>query len=201
QHAVLGGDAESGLVLQHASPQYLLDEDAVVDERRAMLARLGVERDLVPALDHELPLALQPEVRDHGRDLQESLSVFPQPLHRSELDLELARPRHIRIGRVERTVCKCKTCIREKRGGGEAENCSVQVPPSRSWAKGAELGRNAVLGSRESANTPTTRDSKSSGLRLQSRNADMQVRGYLASKTGGAGLGLRVPRPFESRCS
>jgi hypothetical protein len=94
-----------------------------------VLARLRIERDLVPALDHEFTLALQSEVRDYRRDLQESLPVFAQPLHRSELDLELARLRHIRISRVEGAVGKREACVTEKRDGGQAENCCVQFEP------------------------------------------------------------------------
>jgi hypothetical protein len=80
---------------------------------------------------------------------------LPQPLHRPELKLELARFRDIGVGRIERTVRKSEPCAPEKCGGGQTDNCCVQFEPSLSKAIGAELGRNAVLGSRESANAPT----------------------------------------------
>src|SRR5438309_4960426 len=46
QHAIFRCDAQTGLALQHTLPQHLLDEDSVVDDGAARLARLAVEREL-----------------------------------------------------------------------------------------------------------------------------------------------------------
>src|SRR4051794_40610271 len=54
KHAIFRRDAYTGPVLQHAGTQHVLDRDGVVDQRRARLALLAVERDLVAAFEHEL---------------------------------------------------------------------------------------------------------------------------------------------------
>ena len=54
QQAVFGRYAGPAFVLQYSATQDLLDEGAVIDDRRTGLAGLPVESDLVLSLDHEL---------------------------------------------------------------------------------------------------------------------------------------------------
>src|SRR5438445_5090901 len=74
QQPVFRCDARTGRILQSALPQHLLDEDSVVDDRAARLARLAVERDLALPLNHQFAVPLQAEVADHGRG-----DLYPLP--------------------------------------------------------------------------------------------------------------------------
>src|SRR6185295_9172272 len=91
KNAVFRRHAETGFLLQHAAPQDLLDEDAVLDDRGSRLTRLAVDRHLPLALNHELAVLGEAVVPDHGRGNLESSVALTQPAQGAELELEFAR--------------------------------------------------------------------------------------------------------------
>src|SRR3954463_10391990 len=130
KHAIFRRDAYTGPVLQHAGTQHVLDRDGVVDQRRARLALLAVERDLVAAFEHELIFMRETKVRDHRGRLQKTLAALTQPLQRSELDLRFACLGDVRIGRIERSIGERRADTQQQRGKepGSAHGSGVSVP-------------------------------------------------------------------------
>src|SRR5581483_5814046 len=170
EQAELGGDARARCVLQHASAQHLLERERVVPDRAARLVRVAVAEDLAPAFEHELALARQAVVGDDRRLHAYPARAFAQATDGPELQLEVARLRHVGVGRVERPV--------RERGRGRAKNQDAQRPGKRGengsgirhepslWQRQAELGRDAVLG-KPGVCTPRHDDSRPRYRRLQ----------------------------------
>src|SRR5207237_7202438 len=113
QQAVFGCHARTAFVLQDTAAQHLLDERAVIHQGRAGLARLRVERDLVPSFDNELAVLRKADVGDCRWRLEKSFSALAQPLHGAELDLRLSGLRDVRIRRVERPIGESGVRLRE----------------------------------------------------------------------------------------
>jgi hypothetical protein len=106
-----------GLVLEHAALQDLLDEDAVLHDRRIRLAGCGIDRDLALPLDHQLALPGKAVVPDDGWRNTERAIALAQSAERAELELELARRRDRSIGAVVGTKR-----VRRQRGEQEQES-------------------------------------------------------------------------------
>src|SRR6267143_5964247 len=108
QDAVFRCDARTLTVLQRALPQHLLDEDSVVDDRAARLARLAVERHLALPLNHQFAIPLQAEVADHGRNDRYPFRALAPPADGTELQLEFALLGNVGVRRVVRAKGKCR---------------------------------------------------------------------------------------------
>ncbi len=97
QQPVFRRNARPGRVLQYALPQHLLDENPVVDDRAARLARLAVERDLALPLNHQFAIPLQAEVADHGRSDRYPFRALAPPANGTQLQLEFALLRNVGV--------------------------------------------------------------------------------------------------------
>src|SRR5258706_1849314 len=102
KNAVLRRHAETGLLLQHAVPEDLLDEEAVLDDGGSRLAGLGIDRHLPLALNHKLAVFGEAVVPDHGRRNPESPVALAEPAQRAQLELEFPRRSDGRVGGIVR---------------------------------------------------------------------------------------------------
>jgi hypothetical protein len=66
-------------LLQHAWPQDLLDEDAVLDDRRSGLAGLTIDFNLPLALHHERSVLSESVVGNDGGRNPETPVALPKP--------------------------------------------------------------------------------------------------------------------------